>query len=613
MVNAAKVADEPPRKQNLGDAARRLMGSNGVRQTENGTFVSTSDEPLHNRKGAKFTMSLGPLSMLDTGLEGLIGLPQGQPELAMKAEHCDEADSNVAFSSPNLESVPTTSRHEWTCIVVAKQAPEGFEHPIEGVTRTFVPLARIEEILATKNAELEARGFPHMQVTLWEAVGARLYTGSMFWKYNNVLRSHDEDQPDQRVLEGAALRRGNEYVCTIHATNSAVIKLSKLTRVCKVMRGMSNANVPQSFLEPNASGLRGGVEFGFLSITDDSEVAWEYASRGEVGVILEVTMTMSARGASVKWLSQYPHQNELIFPPLTGYDVHAARVDGKLLVFECSLVIPQWLTLQQALERTPRFLERFELIPGAPLHISKTAAVLAAAETQTDGKRPVALKFMCKPQQVEAELVGRCGLDPEAKAVVSVLELITDDADLALDCGGLEHVTCEARPELAAALRREVHNRRPAGEGGEAADVADYRYCLVLDLADCNLSHALTHERFAGDWPLVRKIGLDLIKALAHLHDKRRIHADLKPLNVVRVGARWQLIDLDVSCEIGQPFGDKVPSSGYCVPSAIERELVAPSRRLPNPCSALLRSLPSVLRLPAAHGSLFSRAHFARG
>ena len=274
-----------------------------------------------------------------------------------------------------------------------------------------------------------------------------------------------------------------------------------------------------------------------------AEIAYEYASGGEVGSLFEVTMTMSARGASISFLSQYPHEQELVFPPLTGYDVHDARVEGKLLILECSLVIPLWLTLQQALERTPRFLDRFELQPGAPLHISRTAAVLAAYETIGDGKRPVALKFMCMPAQVAAELAGRCGLEPEARAVVSVLELISDDADEPFKCVGLEHVACERRSELAVAVRREVHNRRPVGEGGEAANVADYRYCLVLDLADCNLdladcnlvldladcnlSHALTHERFAGDWPLVRKIGLDLIKALAHLHDKGRIHADL--------------------------------------------------------------------------------------
>ena len=561
-----KVANDPGPTASGWDALRLKKADRGVRQLEDGMFVGTGDEALHDRKGAKINLDFGSLSLLDTGLEGLIGLPQGQPEAVMRAEHINFPDSDMEFKSG--KGMISTSRHEWNCVVELASAPEGFEHPIpgvEGATRRFLPLKELERLVAQKNAELEARGFPHMQATLWEAVAARLYTGSMYFKYNNTLRACSAGA-NASAKEAAALCLGNTYVCTIHAANSAIVKLSKLTRVCKIYRGISGGNVPRSFFEPNSAGLRGGVELGFLSITDMAEIAYEYASRGEIGSVFEVTMTMSARGASISFLSQYPHEQELIFPPLTGYDVHDARIEGKLLILECSLVIPLWLTLQQALDRTPRFLDRFELQPGAPLHISRTAAVLAAAETVGDGKRPVALKFMCMPAQVEAEIAGRCGLEPEAKAVVSVLELISDDADDPFECSGLEHVACETRLELAATLRREVHNRRPIGEGGEAADVADYRYCLVLDLADCNLSHALTHERFAGDWPLVRKIGLDLIKALAHLHDKGRIHADLKPLNIVRVGARWQLIDLDVSCPLNERFGDKVPSSGYCPP-----------------------------------------------
>ena len=42
--------------------------------------------------------------------------------------------------------------------------------------------------------------------------------------------------------------------------------------------------------------------------------------------------------------------------------------------------------------------------------------------------------------------------------------------------------------------------------------------------------------------------------------------ADLKPLNVVLIGITWQLIDMDVSCEVGKAFGTKVPSSGHGPP-----------------------------------------------
>ena len=177
-------------------------------------------------------------------------------------------------------------------------------------------------------------------------------------------------------------------------------------------------NMPDIFFTANSRGLRGGVEYGFISTTDQKDTALHYATGGVsgtsgAGVMIETTMSMSARGANIVWLSQFQSQKELLFPPLCGYDVHAVRLvpmpadsgGGEpecILWLECSLVIPNWLTLQQALERTPRFLDRFELAPGAPLHISRTAAVLAASEALQDDKRRVALKFMCEPLQARA-------------------------------------------------------------------------------------------------------------------------------------------------------------------------------------------------------------------
>ena len=35
------------------------------------------------------------------------------------------------------------------------------------------------------------------------------------------------------------------------------------------------------------------------------------------------------------------------------------------------------------------------------------------------------------------------------------------------------------------------------------------------------------------------------------MHSKGVIHADIKPLNIVRVGGEFKLIDLDATCRIG--------------------------------------------------------------
>jgi len=76
-----------------------------------------------------------------------------------------------------------------------------------------------------------------------------------------------------------------------------------------------------------------------------------------------------------------------------------------------------------------------------------------------------------------------------------------------------------------------------------------YDFLLSLERASMSLSHAIIHGGVAGrEFLTIRKIAKDLVNALAHLHGENRIHADIKPLNVVRVEMTWQLIDLDVAC-----------------------------------------------------------------
>ena len=102
---------------------------------------------------------------------------------------------------------------------------------------------------------------------------------------------------------------------------------------------------------------------------------------------------------------------------------------------------------------------------------------------------------------------------------------------------------------------------------GKAARDKTHRFILVLELGDRVLSSALLHDNISGENMLVvRNIMKDLAGALNHMHEKGRIHGDMKPLNAVARKGQWVPIDLDVACTIGEPFGTKIPSSGYCPP-----------------------------------------------
>jgi hypothetical protein len=47
-----------------------------------------------------------------------------------------------------------------------------------------------------------------------------------------------------------------------------------------------------------------------------------------------MSMPTSTSINSPSWLSQYPHEEEILFAPLTGLEIDSTRVSGALLVVE---------------------------------------------------------------------------------------------------------------------------------------------------------------------------------------------------------------------------------------------------------------------------------------
>lgn len=85
-----------------------------------------------------------------------------------------------------------------------------------------------------------------------------------------------------------------------------------------------------------------------MSTTTCRDVAMGYASGGvnhgagvarAPGIVFEIPMGMVDRGANIAWLSQYPHEREILCGPLSGLEVMSYRVDGSILVIEMKLSI----------------------------------------------------------------------------------------------------------------------------------------------------------------------------------------------------------------------------------------------------------------------------------
>lgn len=123
-------------------------------------------------------------------------------------------------------------------------------------------------------------------------------------------------------------------------------------------RGIANRTLPHSFLNFNEHNVRGGVEFAFMSTTPKKDVAREYASRGvsnQTAIIFEVQMGMVDRGADISWLSQYPHEQEICFAPLTSITVEnmSALPDAQILEVRLNINLNA-LTLEKVSECAPR-------------------------------------------------------------------------------------------------------------------------------------------------------------------------------------------------------------------------------------------------------------------
>ena len=253
-------------------------------------------------------------------------------------------------------------------------------------------------------------------------------------KYNTVLRSKSKDA--YLVQQAKELTLGNDYVTTIHAINSCVIKLSKLTKAGKVWRGIKDAKLPKSFWVANSMGVRGGIEcasahrasrmaiprthghtsspaegseccaraasprtapaddtaladgtapaddaalaarrYGFSSTSTDKHQALMYAGGGseerqdgDACTVFEMQMGMVDRGANLTWLSQYPHESEVLLPPLTGLEALDHSVEGGVLVIQSRLSLNMAAhTLEQVLSRRRKML--MDMCSGIELEV----------------------------------------------------------------------------------------------------------------------------------------------------------------------------------------------------------------------------------------------------
>ena len=381
----------------------------------------------------------GAISTFYSGLEGIVGAPNPKVREAMEREHNDCGDSKEEFTSPNY-NVTTSSSIEWAFVVHPKDIPpsgwpreekihsakfaRGMSATIDSSKnggragagrpsphgavlklagthgRRTLTVEDLKFLLVERSLQLQEIG-EKQGVLLEEGIAARLYTGPLYVKYNWVLRGLGSDQPsgqeamlrlccsraDFEAYKSGGLpyaearRRLNTYTTTLHAINSCIVKLSKLTVATKVYRGVSGSALPREFWEPNRYGIKGGIEMAFMSTTTNREVALSYASMKSAGFVFEISQGMVDRGADVSFLSQYPQENEILFAPLIGLEVRSTRVDGAALAVSVSLSINlASLTIEQVVGRRKKML--LDMLPGVKAELREQLSREGRANSQ---------------------------------------------------------------------------------------------------------------------------------------------------------------------------------------------------------------------------------------
>lgn len=331
------VAQEMSKKEKRG----RSDGSGDKKPNAAGKFF---DDTPQGSKQATFTLIFGDREDFFGGLEKLVGKPD---PISLRAgifkEHTARKDSKIDFTVGNYGTTTQSQYEYWFVVeptdpILAKlglrEWPRDKKLYDDAESRKLCRRPKhpreFVQTLGEINGKLKEI---NQSITGDMFVGARLYTGPMFMKYNTILRAAS-GKVDFFVQQRDELVRGNKYSTTLHVINAALTTLSTLSHCQLVYRGVSGGMLPDSFNEPSpVDSFRGGVEYGFMSTTQNRAVAFEYA-KGSAGIVFEMYMGMVDKGANLSAFSQYPHEAEICFPPLTALEVRGTRIDGSVTIVE---------------------------------------------------------------------------------------------------------------------------------------------------------------------------------------------------------------------------------------------------------------------------------------
>lgn len=314
-------------------ASRSGVGGGSLRKMKTGVFKSMrsvhagllqmSADPSASKFGAANRLITGQHADAVNGLMDYMGCDDPASAGAAKIErewlalrdslHDDETvaalrpharmpDRDASLDEARAFIVAEIS--SWIQYVLYDQTSEAaFHNGMRDGGRGSVDLAHFLEHEHAKQAGLKAG----------HVVALRIYTTHLFKYLNGPLR-------DQKTF-GKGLRPHplpvtmmfiSEGIKKLRAVYLNRIKESE-EKVARLYRGMRNLDVTDDFMKDRA----GGTEVAPMSTTTDIRVAVHYGlSPGSLLFMIKVDNFMQY-GAELRWLSAFPGEAEVCFPPLT--------------------------------------------------------------------------------------------------------------------------------------------------------------------------------------------------------------------------------------------------------------------------------------------------------
>jgi hypothetical protein len=140
------------------------------------------------------------------------------------------------------------------------------------------------------------------KIQLHHLAALRLYTSSSFRQINGPLRKKTQPHPFPATTK---------FISEAIGKLRAATQDDQLNTEVQYWRGMKDLEVTEEFM------LQGGTELGCMSTSTSKNIVASYA-KSQKPLIFRITATdFMTRGADVSWLSMYPDEAEILYPPLT--------------------------------------------------------------------------------------------------------------------------------------------------------------------------------------------------------------------------------------------------------------------------------------------------------